>query len=1114
MIRIWRYIVVLFVAMGSGGVRADIPAALSFPVVFDANEITINGYETVVVRIIGPDGVVHKAELPEVYFENSMATIVLVDPDGTVFQRILDEPILDLQISVYQNSIRFPIGSVPYVIRAAEANRARRVDQADFITFDELARAVGIRTASPKVSLDVNGGLTVSDRLPTDTPSNGVIYWDGNRNQFWAYQNNAWASMSWIPEVDQRSKWVLSQDPNTIYTPYHVGIGMSPGSYALAIQGNAQVTDEATIQGNALITTRIDITSDVGLNAQGQVRATDIGLTTPENVWDAAGNLTFSGVLMGDGQGLTNLNDFDDGAFDTPHFAADEVLGTTDTIQLGTLTERHLQEGALTIAHVMPDTVDGDRIGNDAVGAEAVADGAIHTRHMMKRHITSEDLVFNQFLKPKFQDKAITSAHIVAGQVTDAVLKAGAILGEHIVTGAVTSEAIVDGSLTGSHMALGSIPVDAYPKVFGMARGGTGLSAMAPQAVMISDSAGALQTDSARLMVVDGALGIGGEPEPGNRLSIRGAGDVRWGVVADDDALAIARFKNSVATWDMYANLVGSFAIGINQEGTETAPVMTITDKGYVGFGNDQPTEVMTVGGPLILGAATDNPPPGTLYYEDGQFWGVGNQPVPLSASTIQRRSVDDRPPNSSTVLASHQSRIAGLQLLVGSATSSRIYGQAVSVDQVGHSRVEGAFANATHLRNTQATVHYSAAHFVKNTSLKAYQSEAAHVSDSQLMLADSGVYFGRENDGYWMDSMGYHNHRVGGNVTGSRMDFVSDAMMDLDQSQLVFSERIQGRLVGSQLVFSSGISAHMQRSSLRFSEDSTVAVQDSWIHGVVGSRVSGRDHTIMGGSDHGISGTGYVGLGGTSHRISGDYVVGMGSFLETNASNTVLMNASDQPLTAQRSGEWAIQTDGGLRIRLSDGPQVAVLEPTDGWGHVSDKRMKTAVVTANATAILDGLRQLPIYEWAYKKSPSVAHVGPMADDFYAQWGYGDSDTTIHGVDADGVLLAGIQAVYTHIQAFTSQTDATLGADPQYDRDAIVARMKRMQTTMVQYQKKMDALDTDYAIQDRMIASIEQVEKQLRRDASLEQWGRYRGLLFALGMVGGLVFQWRRRHGR
>jgi hypothetical protein len=78
---------------------------------------------------------------------------------------------------------------------------------------------------------------------------------------------------------------------------------------------------------------------------------------------------------------------------------------------------------------------------------------------------------------------------------------------------------------------------------------------------------------------------------------------------------------------------------------------------------------------------------------------------------------------------------------------------------------------------------------------------------------------------------------------------------------------------------------------------------------------------------------------------------------------------------------------------------------------------------------ILETLAALPISTWNYKKDPpAVRHLGPMAQDFAAAFGLGDSDTTINMVDANGVVMVAIQALYRRITALEAEVAALRGS--------------------------------------------------------------------------------------
>ena len=60
---------------------------------------------------------------------------------------------------------------------------------------------------------------------------------------------------------------------------------------------------------------------------------------------------------------------------------------------------------------------------------------------------------------------------------------------------------------------------------------------------------------------------------------------------------------------------------------------------------------------------------------------------------------------------------------------------------------------------------------------------------------------------------------------------------------------------------------------------------------------------------------------------------------------------------------------------------------------------------TNGLLVILAKLVALPVSTWNYiGEDPSVRHLGPMAQDFKAAFGLGDTDQMISMVDANGVL--------------------------------------------------------------------------------------------------------------
>ena len=100
-----------------------------------------------------------------------------------------------------------------------------------------------------------------------------------------------------------------------------------------------------------------------------------------------------------------------------------------------------------------------------------------------------------------------------------------------------------------------------------------------------------------------------------------------------------------------------------------------------------------------------------------------------------------------------------------------------------------------------------------------------------------------------------------------------------------------------------------------------------------------------------------------------------------------------------------------------------AHLSAGGSWVNASDRNLKTNFTALDPEWVLGGINTLNIERWNYKvESPSVMHVGPVAQDFFAQFGLGGSDTSISTVDASGVALVGIQALSARLDALASTT--------------------------------------------------------------------------------------------
>ena len=83
-----------------------------------------------------------------------------------------------------------------------------------------------------------------------------------------------------------------------------------------------------------------------------------------------------------------------------------------------------------------------------------------------------------------------------------------------------------------------------------------------------------------------------------------------------------------------------------------------------------------------------------------------------------------------------------------------------------------------------------------------------------------------------------------------------------------------------------------------------------------------------------------------------------------------------------------------------------------------SSRVLKENFADVDGQDVLNRLAALPITTWNYKSdNPAFRHMGPMAQDFYAAFGLGADAEHIAPLDANGVAMAALQALYANGQA-------------------------------------------------------------------------------------------------
>ncbi|WP_409239793.1 tail fiber domain-containing protein [Streptomyces sp. PA5.6] len=89
---------------------------------------------------------------------------------------------------------------------------------------------------------------------------------------------------------------------------------------------------------------------------------------------------------------------------------------------------------------------------------------------------------------------------------------------------------------------------------------------------------------------------------------------------------------------------------------------------------------------------------------------------------------------------------------------------------------------------------------------------------------------------------------------------------------------------------------------------------------------------------------------------------------------------------------------------------------PAAGLASAATPAAVQPVEAVNGYRVLEEVVRLPVSSWRYHwDPPEVRHLGPMAQDWWAAFGLGGSDTTICATDANGVALVAIQALHREL---------------------------------------------------------------------------------------------------
>jgi hypothetical protein len=220
---------------------------------------------------------------------------------------------------------------------------------------------------------------------------------------------------------------------------------------------------------------------------------------------------------------------------------------------------------------------------------------------------------------------------------------------------------------------------------------------------------------------------------------------------------------------------------------------------------------------------------------------------------------------------------------------------------------------------------------------------------------------------------------------------------------------------------------ASSNSSTIGGGDSNNVSGQYAAIAGGYFNSGNGNFSAVGGGSNNSADGTDSTVPGGSNNVAFGDYSFAAGCGATANYQGSFVWNSTDgqgnciQGTQDTGLDQFVALASGGFYFYTSTGGSSgsgAVLPAGSGsWSSLSDRNAKANFLSIEASSLLEKLAAMPVATWNYKsQADSIRHLGPTAQDFRAAFGLGEDDKHISTVDAEGVALAGVQALYAELK--------------------------------------------------------------------------------------------------
>jgi trimeric autotransporter adhesin len=168
------------------------------------------------------------------------------------------------------------------------------------------------------------------------------------------------------------------------------------------------------------------------------------------------------------------------------------------------------------------------------------------------------------------------------------------------------------------------------------------------------------------------------------------------------------------------------------------------------------------------------------------------------------------------------------------------------------------------------------------------------------------------------------------------------------------------------------------------------------------------------------------------------------GTFIWSDGSAT----ASADTFRNTANNEVAFRATGGFRFRTNLGGTTGCNLPAGSgvFNCTSSRYTKENFVLE--TSVLSKLRKISVSSWNYiDEGAKVRHIGPMAEDFYAQFGLGTGNTSIGVQDLAGVSIAAVKELDAQLQEKNAEIER------------LQNELKQMKDNQTELEKRLAAIE-------------------------------------------------------